>query len=228
MAESKKWTVLSVGGSLLNDGKPNMEMASSLAKIFRKTKLNLGIVCGGGKEARIAAQKARDEGGNEFDADLASVKITHKNAEALRKALGRGSGRKIFINFEKARDASKKQKYIIMGGTIPGITTDADSVLLAEALKSKKLINLSKTAIYTSDPATNPDAKKFNFLTYGELKQLAAKSDERKAGTHFVFDLLACSLIARSKIESHFIDGRNPEEVKNAILGKPHNGTIVR
>jgi glutamate 5-kinase len=47
-----------------------------------------------------------------------------------------------------------------MGGTIPGITTDTDSVLLAEAIGAKRLVNISNVdAVYDSDPKKNPNAK---------------------------------------------------------------------
>ncbi len=220
--------VLSVGGSLLNDGRPNAEMASKLAGVMKETGLPLGAVCGGGKQARAKAERARKKTGSEFEADMAGIKITYKNADALRTALGAEAGEKIFKDFKPARKAVGMQKYIVMGGTIPGITTDADSALLAEAVGAKRLVNLSNTAIYDSDPRTNPNARKFDTMTYAELISLAQKSDARMAGTHFVFDLLACSLIARSKIETHFVDGRDLAQVKAAIFGQKHNGTVVK
>jgi uridylate kinase len=222
------FVVLSVGGSLLNDGKPSAAMAKALALAIKQAGARVGAVCGGGKQARLEAQIAREGGGSEFDADMAGIAITRKNADALRAALGKDAGKKTFVDFVEARKAAKKQKYVVMGGTIPGITTDADSALLAEAIGAKRLVNLSNTAIYDSDPRTNPGAKKFDTLSYEELKALAARSDQRMAGTHFVFDLLACNLIARSKIEAHFIDGHDLEQVKAAILGRKHNGTVVR
>ena len=227
-AGNSQWIVLSVGGSLLNDGKPNEEMAAKLAEIFKQCSFSLGIVCGGGVQARKKVERVRRKTGNEFEADLAGIKITRKNADILRKALGPEAGAKIFQDFKGAIKASKTQKYLVMGGTIPGITTDADSALLAEALGAKKLVNLSKSAVYDSDPDKNPNAKKFDLMSYDELKALASSSDPRTAGTHFIFDLLACSIIARSKIEAHFVDGRNQNELKAAIFGEKHNGTIVR
>ncbi len=220
--------VLSVGGSLLNDGKPNAEMAKRLASAIQSAGVSCGIVCGGGQQARKKAQAARKKTGSEFEADLAGIKITYKNAEALRAALGPEAGPKVFKDFKPARKAAGSQKYILMGGTIPGITTDADSALLTESLGAKRLVNVSNTAIYDSDPRTNPAAKKFDSMTYAELIALANKSDARMAGTHFVFDMLACSLIARSKIETHFVDGRDPAQIRAAILGEKHNGTVVR
>lgn len=220
--------VLSVGGSLLNDGKPNAEMAKKLADAMKGAGIPLAAVCGGGKQARKKAERARKKTGNEFEADMAGIKITHKNAEALRQALGDEAGKKIFKDFKPAKKAAGAQKYIVMGGTIPGITTDADSALLAEALGAKRLVNLSNTAIYDSDPRENPNARKFDVMSYDELVSLAQKSDQRKAGTHFVFDLLACSLIRRSKIETHFVDGRDLAQVRAAIRGEKHQGTVVR
>ena len=75
--------VLSVGGSLLNDGKPNAEMAKRLASAIQSAGVSCGIVCGGGQQARKKAQAARKKTGSEFEADLAGIKITYKNAEAL-------------------------------------------------------------------------------------------------------------------------------------------------
>ena len=226
--EQKEWISLSVGGSLLNDGKPNLQMAKNLAKIFKASKKNLAIVVGGGIQARVHAEAARKKYSSEFEADMAGIAITHKNADTLRKALGVSAGKKICLTFQQAKIASKTQKYVVMGGTIPGITTDADAALLAEALHSKTLINFSKTAIYDSNPVQNPNAKKSSTLSYEQLISLAVSSDKRKAGTNFIFDLLACNLIARSKIKTHFIDGRNESDVKNALEGKTHNGTLVQ
>ncbi len=224
---SDSLVVLSVGGSLLNNGKPDADMAAKIAGALKSAGLPLGIVCGGGQQARKKAEKARKKSGSEFEADLAGIKITYKNADCLRKALGPEAGVKVFKDFKAARKAALSQKYVLMGGTIPGITTDADSALLAEALGAKRLVNLSNTAIYDSDPRTNPQAKKFSRMGYDELISLALKGDQRKAGTHFVFDMLACSLIARSKIETHFVDGRDLAQIQAAVLGQAHVGTVV-
>ena len=54
-------------------------------------------------------------------------------------------------------------------------------------------------------------------MTHEELIALAVKSDERRAGTNFVFDLIACKLAARSKIELRFVDGWDLVELKKAL-----------
>lgn len=219
--------VLSVGGSLLNQGTPNKEYAASLKAVLADFRGKVGIVVGGGKPARDAANAVRAKGGSEYEADEAGIRQTHENAKFLCGELGKDAGSA--TDFDSAAAVLKKKKYVCMGGTIPGITTDADSALLAEKLKAKRLVNLSNVhGVFDSNPKDNPKAKKFDTMTHDQLTGLAMMSDQRKAGTHFVFDLLACKLVARSDIEVHFVDGRRIDELRAAVLGKSHSGTVVR
>lgn len=222
--------VLSVGGSTMShNGKPDIEFLKKIAAILKKSKHTFGIVTGGGNTARIYADAARELGANEFEADAVAILSTKKNAHIMRYALKGLAYQNVLDDFEEARAVAEHHKVVVMGGTIPGITTDTDSVLLAEAMEAPRLVNVSNVdAIYDSDPKVNKNAKKFSKLTYEELNMLAAKSDMRKAGTHFVFDMLACKLIQRSGIETHFVSGKNLKDLEKAIDGKPHGGTIVK
>lgn len=222
--------VLSIGGSSINPtGEPDIRWIKNMAQIIKKSKHSFGIVTGGGKIAREYANAARVLGASEFDADDVAILATRQNAHLLIAALKGSAHGTVLTDFQDAKQAAKENKVVIMGGTIPGITTDTDSVLLAEAIGAKRLVNISNVeAIYDSDPRKNNRAKKFSKLSYNDLNHLAVKSDQRMAGTHFVFDMLACKLIARSKIETHFVSKENMVSVRNAIEGKKHNGTLVR
>jgi uridylate kinase len=202
-----------------------------MAKIIKKSKNRIGILTGGGSIARVYAKAARKLGANEYDADAIAITSTRQNAQIVIAALENADVnvcKTVIDDFEKAKEPAHNYKAIVMGGTIPGITTDADSVLLAEAIGAKKIVNISNVdAIYDSDPRKNRKAKRFSNMDYKQLIELAAESDKRKAGTHFVFDMLACKLIARSKIETHFVSGKKLKDVENAIEGKKHNGTVV-
>lgn len=222
--------VLSVGGSAINPGEPDLGFLRSMARIIKKSKNTFGILCGGGTIARVYANAARQLGSSEYDADAIAITSTRQNAQLMVAAL-HASGIDVFqevvADFELAR--RPKNKVVVMGGTIPGITTDADAVLLAEATGAKRLINISNVdAIYDSDPKKNPKAKRFAKMSYDELIELAAKSDKRMAGMNFIFDMLACKLIARSRIETHFVSGKSMADVENAIDGRKHGGTVVR
>ncbi len=225
--------VISLGGSLVYDENGlNKEFLATIKKVITERVgrgYQFGIVTGGGKKARDYASEVRKNGGNEFEADSAAIKATKENAKEVIKIIGKPAYQKVITDFDDAVKISKKAKVIVMGGTIPGITTDTDAALLAEALHAIRLINLSNVdAIYDSDPMQNPNAKKFNTLSYDGLITLAVEGDRRRAGTNFIFDILACKLIARSRIETHFVSGQNPLDINAAIEGKQHGGTVVK
>lgn len=221
--------VLSLGGSLVNPGKPDPQYVSSLVRVLRSTTHRFGIVVGGGRLARQWAEAARKKGATQFEADEAAIEATKKNAQFVIDTIKKDVNRVVCQNFESAREQSKRHRFVVMGGTIPGITTDSDAVLLAECLKAKRVINLSNIdGIYSDNPVRNHNAKKFPHMGYAQLIDLAGKNDMRKAGTHFVFDFLACKLIARSKIEAHFIHGKNLLDVRKAVEGRQHGGTVVK
>ncbi|MBI5046556.1 UMP kinase [Candidatus Micrarchaeota archaeon] len=222
--------VLSVGGSSINpNGEPDLNFLKAMANMIKESKWNFGILTGGGYTARKYADSARGLGASEYEADCIGITSTIQNAQlfiAALSAAGVDVYKKALGDFEIAR--SCKNKAVVMGGMVPGMTTDSDAVLLAEATGAKRLVNISNVnGIYDRNPNKNPNAKKYAKMTYEQLVKLAAKSDMRMAGTHFVFDMLACKLIARSKIETHFVSGANMNDIKNAIEGKKHNGTVV-
>ena len=222
--------ILSIGGSSINpDGKPDIAFLKAMAKVIKASKNTFGILTGGGLSARVYANAARELGANEYEADLIAITSTKQNAQILIAALKGESVdvyNRVLSDFEKAK--TRTNKAVVMGGTIPGITTDTDAVLLAEATGGKRLVNISNVdAVYDSDPRKNPGAKKYPKMSYEELIALAASSDKRMAGTNFVFDILACKLISRSNIETHFVSCKKMDDIKNAIEGKAHSGTIV-
>jgi uridylate kinase len=224
--------VLSVGGSMVYpEGGPDLDFLKSLGNAIKKSKHSFGILTGGGTVARKYAKAARALGASEYDADSIAITSTKQNAQLVIASLKNAKldvYDKVIDNFEEAKVPAHQFKAVVMGGTIPGITTDTDSVLLAEAIGARRLVNISNVdGVYDSNPKTNKKARKYSQMSYSKLISLASHNDKRTAGTNFVFDMLACKLIARSKIETHFVSGKNLKDLENAIEGKKHNGTIV-
>lgn len=221
--------VISLGGSLINGtGSIDREFLREFREIVLKSGEEMGIVAGGGKVAREYASAAREFCGNDFVADEVAVAGTRLNAALVASLLRGEANPRVFTDFAEAAAALGKHRMVVMGGTIPGITTDTDSVLLAEAIGAKRIVNLSNVdGIYDSDPRTNPKAKKFGKMAHAELLAMAEKADRRVPGTNFVFDVIACKLAARGGMELHFVGGKNIRELGNAIKGKRHSGTVV-
>ncbi len=224
----KTFVVLSLGGSLVNPGKPDLNYVKKIADILRSSPHSFGVVVGGGYLARKYADAERKKGLGEFEADTAAIKATKENARVLISALGGICNPRACSDFFEAKKASQNHKIVVMGGTIPGITTDADSALLAECLHARRLVNISNVdGIYDRNPSKFHDARKYRHMKFDELLHIATRDDSRLAGAHFVFDILGCKIVSRSKIESHFVSGKKLEDVKRAIDGKRHGGTIV-
>ena len=173
------------------------------------------------------ANAARQLGAGEYEADMVAIRSTRQNAHLLILSLfaeGVNVHNEVLFDFEEAKTAPRP--VVVMGGTIPGITTDTDAVLLAEAMGAKKLVNVSRVSALYDRPPSEEGAKKLDRIDYEGLERLAVQSDKRKAGTNFLFDIVACRLAARSNIELHFV-GADIGEIEKAIEGKAHGGTVV-
>lgn len=221
--------VISLGGSMVNgSGTPDVEFLKKF-KTLLKGKEKVAIVVGGGKVARAYVEAASHFSKNSYWNDALAVAGTRLNAHLVARVFEEEASQQVFHTFEAAAASLSTNRIAVMGGTIPGITTDTDSVLLAEAIGAKRLINISNVdGVYDSDPAKNPQARMFKSMTHKQLIELANSSDNRAPGTHFVFDMVACKLVARSGIELHFVGGKNIDDLPKAIDGKTHRGTVIK
>ncbi len=221
--------VLSIGGSVINPGEPDVKFLLAMSKLLSKihAKEPIAVVAGGGRAARIYAGAIGELGGTRFLADKAAILATRQNAALLIAALGESAWPTVPSTFEEACVGAASGKIVVMGGTIPGITTDTDAALLGEMLGAKRLVNISNVdGVYTADPRKDKAAKKIERMSFEELLSIASKGDTRKPGENFVFDLFACKIIARSRIEAHFI-GPKLDQIESAVFGRKHSGTIV-
>ncbi len=221
--------VISLGGSMVNGtGNPDISFLKKFKSLL-KGKEKIGIVVGGGKIARDYVKASQNFSKNQFWGDTLAVYATRLNAALVTRAFVGEACPVVFQDFESAAIASKEYRIVVMGGTIPGITTDTDAVLLAEAMGAKRVVNVSIVdGVYDSDPRKNKKAKMFKKMEFNQLLTLANASDKRKPGTNFVFDVIACKLAARTKMELHFVGGKNISDLPKAMKGTAHRGTTIK
>jgi len=223
--------VLSIGGSILtpeNDEKPSDYIGSLAALLKRLSNENkLYVVVGGGPLARKYIGIARNLGGNEITLDGIGIASTRLNARLLITALGEFAYPSPVETYEEALVGAQKFPVVVMGGTHPGHTTDAVSVMLAEFIGADKFINATSVdGVYTADPAVDSSATKLDKLTPNKLIEITFQS-AAQAGPHIVIDPLAARIIKRSGITTYVLHGRDLEALENAIIGKSFNGSIV-
>jgi uridylate kinase len=217
---------ISVGGSMVNPGRPDTGFVRRIAGIINSSKCRFAITVGGGSYARTYVSAIKAVGGNDFHADRCAILETRQNAMLLLAAL-KDAYPNIPESIDLASAAMNKHHAVVMGGLAPGLTTDAVAVLFAEAAGAKRVINITNVdGVYDKDPSDR-SAKKFGKMRIADFVELAMKSDLRKAGTHFVFDSVAAKLAMRSGIRIDIVSGKKMDDVKNAIEGKAHGGTVI-
>jgi len=187
----------------------------------------VAVVVGGGGVARDYIGAARDLGANEVQLDQIGIDVTRINARLLIAALGTAADPKVAHDHEDAGDAVRNGDVSVMGGVMPGQTTDAVAAALAESLGADLLVYATSVdGVYSADPDADPDAERYDRLTPGELVDVIAPMS-RGAGASAPVDLLAAKLIERSGTRTIVLDGTDPERVGAAVRRGDHGGTDV-
>ena len=185
-----KTVVISVGGSIIVPGKVDLNFLKRLKATINRISKNYKIVIctGGGATAREYISILRRAGIDRKTQDMVGIAVTRLNARLLISGI-----RDAYPDVvENVSDALKiEDRVAVMGGTVPGHTTDAVSALLAESWGADLLINATNVdGIYDKDPNKFSDAKKFDKISPAELVKMCAEG-EMSAGPSVIIDLLA-------------------------------------
>ncbi len=228
--------VLKLSGEALAGDKDygiDQEVMSSIAtqvKQIRSYGVQVAIVVGGGNIWR--GQEAASTGMDRATADYMGMLATVLNALALQDALERNEVdtrvqsalemQKVaepYIRRRALRHLEKGRVVIFAGGTgNPFFSTDTSAALRATEIDAEVIL-LAKgkvDAVYDADPLLNPQAKKFNELSYLEVLN-------RGLG---VMDATAASLCMDNKIKVIVFGLNTSGNIEKAIMGN-HIGTII-
>ncbi len=210
--------VLSIGGSILaKDLDPTTFAAYAEALREISEEHGLVVITGGGVAARKYINAARSIGANEVVCDFIGIDVTRLNAQLLIAALGNAAYPEPPQTYKEAELAMASGKIVVMGGVIPGQTTDAVSAVLAEYLNADLMvIATSVDGVYTADPMRDPNAKRFDVMTAKELLDVVI-STEMKAGSRSPVDPLAAKIIERCNIETIVMDGQDPASITDVV-----------
>ncbi len=213
--------VISLGGSILSpEDVTFIHNVSSLLKKASKD-MTLYIVTGGGKFARAYINAARYFTHNEKKLDRIGILATKMNALLLATALD--CPHQVPSTIDKAMQATNS---IVMGGTIPGQSTDAVGATLALRLNADKfIIATDVNGVYTDDPKTHHQAKKYDIIHIDKLIKLCNK--KWQAGLNVIIDKKACKIIKKGNIKTIVLNGKDLKSLENALYDKQFDGTII-
>jgi uridylate kinase len=221
--------VVSIGGSVLVPNENDADYMKKLALMLRELshERKLYIVTGGGRIARYYIRSGRELGASESYLDELGIEVTRLNARLLIAALGDYAYPKPGYDLKESIKAGRSHKIVVMGGTVPGHTTDAVSAMLAIKVGAQRIVNATNVdGIYDSDPKKNYSAKKFTRMSHEQMMTLTSES-EGLAGPHVIFDPKGTDIISKAIIPLFVCNGRDLYALKNAILGNEFDGTIV-
>ena len=196
----------------------------------RSAGVQVGIVVGGGNIFRGMAAAAR--GMDRATGDYIGMLATVMNGLALQDALERvGVPTRVmtaiamnevaepYIRRRAIRHMEKGRVVIFAAGTgNPYFTTDTTAALRALEIGADCIMKATKVdGVYDSDPRLNPDAVKFDELTYMEVLRRELK----------VMDSTAITLAMDNDLPIIVFNISTDGNIMHALQGK-HVGTIVR
>lgn len=234
MTTKYKRILLKISGEALAGGKGtglDTDTLSEVAKVVKKcheSGVEIAVVVGGGNFWR----GRQSEDMNRTRADHMGMLATVMNSLALQSAFeAAGIPTRVQTAIEMRQIAEpyirdKAMRHLAKGRVVifgcgtgnPFFSTDTTAALRAAEIEADAIL-LAKNvdAVYDSDPAINPDAKKFSELTFKEVLNLGLK----------VMDSTATSLCMDNDIPILVFGIAEPENIIKVLSGEKI-GTVVK
>lgn len=206
-----------------------VELTAARIKRLHDMGVEVGIVAGAGNLWRGAGTMAR--GMDRSTADYMGMLATVMNGMALQDALERmgvdtrlqtaiemQSVAEPYIRRRAIRHLEKGRVVIMQGGTgNPFFTTDTAGALRAMEIDADVLVKATKVdGVYTTDPAKDPNATRYDHLTYLEALNMGLK----------VMDSTALSLCMDNNLPIIVTNLWNEGSIEAIARGEPM-GTLV-
>jgi uridylate kinase len=211
----------------------SVEVARAVAEEVKSVHalgVETAIVVGGGNIFRGVSESAGDM--DRAAADYIGMLATIMNAVVLQDALEKidvhtrvlsaldiPEVAEQFIRRRAVRHLEKQRVVIFAAGTgNPYFTTDSAAALRALEIRAEVILKATKVdGVYDSDPEKNPDAQRFDCITYQEVLERHLQ----------VMDASAISLCMDNSLPIVVFNMRRPGNIMRVVTGEPGVGTQV-
>jgi uridylate kinase len=228
--------LLKISGEALMGGQNygiDVDVARTVAeelKAVRDLGVEVAVVVGGGNIFRGVSKSAGNM--DRSSADYIGMLATVMNAVVLQDALEKLDVHtrvlsaidlpqlaEPFIRRRAIRHLEKSRIVIFAAGTgNPYFTTDSAAALRALEIRADVILKGTKVeGVYSADPMTNPDATRYDCITYQEVLERQLK----------VMDASAISLCMDNNLPIVVFNMRTPGNIDRVIRGEEGVGTTV-
>ncbi|HSK33888.1 MAG TPA: UMP kinase [Propionicimonas sp.] len=236
MTSPYRRVLLKLSGEAFGGGKLGVDpdiisgIAAEISEVVSTTGVQIAVVTGGGNFFRGAELQTR--GMDRARADYMGMLGTVMNALALQDflekagqpsrvqtAIAMGQVAEPYVPLRAIRHLEKGRVVIFGAGSgMPFFSTDTVSAQRALETHADVLLMAKQgtDGVYDSDPRTNPNAKKFDELTY----------DEFLAGDLKVADATAVSLARDYSLSMVFFDMGVPGNIARVVSGEKIGTTL--
>lgn len=231
-----KRILLKISGESFGRQQPfDMKWIKSIAEEIKEAHLaqkEIGIVVGGGNIVR--GSELQKHGIKRPVGDYMGMLATVINALALQDVLGNLGMESVIMtareiegvgetyHFQNCSRHLKSNKILIFAEGIgsPYFTTDTAAALKAVEIEAEVFFKATKVdGVYDQDPCTNPEAQKFNFLTYEDVLLNRYKVMDSTA-VAFCLDNEMPILVFGLMTPGNFLRASNGENIGTLITNK--------
>ena len=212
------------------DQKP-VEMIANEIKIAHDMGAEIAVVVGGGnifRGMKNSAKLGMDQASGDYVGMLATVMNAIALQSALRKlnvscrvqsAIDMDKIAEPYIRFKAIRHLEKSRVVIFAAGTgNPFFTTDTAAALRASEIDAEVMLMAKNgvDGVYSDDPRTNPEAKKYERISYDDIIVKGLK----------VMDTASCALCKQNHIPIIVFDFAAKGSIAKILNGE-NLGTFV-
>lgn len=228
MKTFKEKIVIAMGGSLLIPESIDVDFIQSLKQMikhFTDDGYQITLVVGGGKTCRYYQAAAKEfDNTTDTDLDWIGIQTIRLNCELLYRVFSDlDIHSKIILKPEDLHGID--ESLIIVGAWEPGCSSDTDAVEMAMVSGAERIINFSSTShVYSDDPRTNPNATRFDTLSWPEYRDIIPS--QWTPGMSAPFDPVASRKAQNAGI-SVVVLGASIENLQAYLSNERFEGTII-
>ncbi|MDH5404227.1 MAG: hypothetical protein OEY49_17140 [Candidatus Heimdallarchaeota archaeon] len=224
--------IIKIGGSVLFDDQGTFktelmnDIMDTIAYLIEK-QYKIGLVVGGGLPTRRLVNNLKHVISNQFELDHLSILLTQLHATIVKMLLKNYTSQLVKSYDELVGYNFEHNDLLIMGGIIPGQSTNGATAMCAEAINASIIFNFfNYDKIKTINPTESKDGADLDCITFDELAKLI-NNYKQSPGHYELFDANALNFVKRSKIPILFVNGNTPKKIIKYINGS-QVGTIVQ